>query len=67
MRNLARKYSFSACNLESIVAALGHGGDGARIAARITRKSLEKLDLREGSEVFAQIKSVALGASGAGR
>ncbi|MGF1621976.1 MAG: molybdenum ABC transporter ATP-binding protein [Rhodomicrobiaceae bacterium] len=52
---------------KNIVAALGHGGDGGRIAARITRKGLEKLDLREGSEVFAQIKSVALGASGAGR
>lgn len=52
---------------KNIVAALGERGDGGRIVARITRKSLEKLDLAVGARVFAQIKSVALVASGAGR
>jgi molybdate transport system ATP-binding protein len=44
----------------NIVAALGTDGDGARIAARITRKSLDALALAPGTPVFAQIKSVAL-------
>ena len=44
----------------NIVAALGAHGDGARIAARITRKSLDALALAPGTPVFAQIKSVAL-------
>lgn len=44
----------------NIVAALGAEGDGARIAARITRKSLDTLSLTPGTPVFAQIKSVAL-------
>ena len=45
------------------ILALGAGGDGARIAARITRKSLVGLALEPGQAVFAQIKSVALIAS----
>jgi molybdate transport system ATP-binding protein len=44
----------------NIVAALGADGTGARIAARITRKSLDALALAPGTPVFAQIKSVAL-------
>ncbi len=49
------------------VAALGADGSGARIAARITRKSQENLGIAPGAAVFAQIKSVALLASGSGR
>jgi molybdate transport system ATP-binding protein len=48
----------------NIVAALGEDGGGARIAARITRKSQDVLGLATGSLVFAQIKSVALLATG---
>ncbi len=49
------------------IAALGADGVGARIAVRITRKSQETLGIEPGVAVFAQIKSVALLASGAGR
>jgi len=34
-----------------------------RIVARVTRRSIRELDLKEGEEVFAQIKSVAVRAS----
>lgn len=44
----------------NIIAALGTDGSGARIAARITRKSQATLGLAPGMPVFAQIKSVAL-------
>jgi molybdate transport system ATP-binding protein len=44
----------------NIIAALGTDGSGARIAARITRKSQTTLGLAPGTPVFAQIKSVAL-------
>jgi len=44
----------------NIIAALGADGSGARIAARITRKSQTALGLAPGTAVFAQIKSVAL-------
>jgi molybdate transport system ATP-binding protein len=44
----------------SVILALGDGGRDNRIAARITRKSLEHLNFRAGDDVFAQIKSVAL-------
>ena len=44
----------------NIIAALGEDGTGARIAARITRKSQAALRLASGTPVFAQIKSVAL-------
>ncbi len=43
--------------------ALGANGAGARIVARMTRKSLVNLGLDAGQTVFAQIKSVALIAS----
>ncbi len=45
------------------ILALGANGEGARIAARITRRSLVGLGLGPGQVVFAQIKSVALIAS----
>ncbi len=44
----------------NIIAALDTDGSGARIAARITRKSQATLGLTPGTPVFAQIKSVAL-------
>jgi molybdate transport system ATP-binding protein len=44
----------------SVILALGDGARDNRIAARITRKSLEHLNFRPGDHVFAQIKSVAL-------
>jgi len=44
----------------NIIVALGADGSGARIAARITRKSQTALGLVPGLAVFAQIKSVAL-------
>lgn len=44
----------------TIVAALGEDGAGAQIIGRVTRKSREMLDLREGDAVYAQIKSIAL-------
>lgn len=44
----------------NLVAALGEDGTGARIVGRITRKSRDVLMLEPGSQVYAQIKSVAL-------
>jgi molybdate transport system ATP-binding protein len=51
----------------NIVAALGEAGQGARIVARITRKSRDALGLAPGNRVIVQIKSVALLASGPDR
>jgi molybdate transport system ATP-binding protein len=48
-----------------VIAALGDDGRGDRIVGRVTRKSREALALAPGMPVFAQIKSVALAASGA--
>jgi molybdate transport system ATP-binding protein len=42
------------------VLRLSSGGSGARILARVTRRSWERLGFAEGMNVFAQIKSVAL-------
>jgi molybdate transport system ATP-binding protein len=42
------------------VLGLGPEGEGSRLLARVTRRSWQRLDLREGLDVFAQIKSVAL-------
>ena len=44
----------------NIVARLGENDTGARIVARVTRKSQEALRLVPGTRVFVQIKSVAL-------
>lgn len=43
-----------------VVAGLGHAGRGARLLARITRRSWDALDLAVGMDVYAQVKSVAL-------
>ncbi|MDP9095624.1 MAG: molybdenum ABC transporter ATP-binding protein [Pseudomonadota bacterium] len=43
-----------------IVLALGAGGTGARLLARVTRQSWDRLALTEGRAVYAQIKGVAL-------
>ncbi|HYH38205.1 MAG TPA: molybdenum ABC transporter ATP-binding protein [Azospirillum sp.] len=42
------------------VVALGEDGAGARLLARVTRKSWEALGLAPGQPVYAQIKGVAL-------
>lgn len=42
-----------------VVLALGDG-DGARLLARVTRRSWETLGLAEGMSVYAQVKGVAL-------
>ncbi|MGE0629410.1 MAG: molybdenum ABC transporter ATP-binding protein [Hyphomicrobiaceae bacterium] len=47
----------------NVILRLGADGEGSAIAARITRKSLDRLGLTPGRAVFAQIKSVALIAS----
>ena len=43
-----------------VVVALGADGAGARLLARLTRKSSEALGLAAGSSVFAQVEAVAL-------
>src|SRR6185437_12422505 len=43
-----------------VVLGLDAAGTGARLLARVTRRSWEQLDLAEGLSVYAQIKSVAL-------
>jgi molybdate transport system ATP-binding protein len=46
---------------QAVVAlALGPRTEGCRIFARVTRKSVDVLDLRPGREVFAQIKGIAV-------
>jgi molybdate transport system ATP-binding protein len=44
----------------NLVVGFGEDGSGARIVARVTRKSCETLGLQPGLSLFAQIKSVAL-------
>ncbi len=51
----------------NVVAALGTEASGARIIGRITRKSRDALDLLPGTDIFAQIKSVALLSSRTGQ
>jgi molybdate transport system ATP-binding protein len=43
-----------------VVLGLGADGAGDRILSRVTRRSCERLGLRAGAAVYAQIKSVAL-------
>ncbi len=50
----------------NIVAGLGEEGRGARIVGRVTRKSAEALALVPDAVVFAQIKGIALMATGSG-
>ena len=58
----ARILSATATSGHEITAVLGLGdnGTGARMLARITRRSWEMLALGEGQSVFAQVKAVAL-------
>lgn len=51
----------------NVLLALGADGEGSRVGARVTRKSVAALGLRVGDSVYAQIKSVALIASRASR
>jgi molybdate transport system ATP-binding protein len=44
----------------NVVVRLGIAGDGARLLARVTRKSWEALGTKSGDLVHAQVKSVAL-------
>jgi molybdate transport system ATP-binding protein len=48
----------------NVVVRLGADGQGARLLARVTRKSWEGLDVGPGDLVHAQVKSVALVAAG---
>ena len=43
-----------------VVLGLGADGAGARLLARITRRSWDKLKLREGMELWVQVKGVSL-------
>jgi molybdopterin-binding protein len=48
----------------NVVIRLGLAGDGARLLARVTRKSWEALAAKPGDLLHAQVKSVALVAGG---
>ncbi len=48
----------------NVVVRLGQAGEGARLLARVTRKSWEKLGAKPGDLVHVQVKSVALVAAG---
>ncbi len=48
------------------VLRLGADGDGAKLLARITRRSWDQLGLSAGSSVYAQVKGVALAAARSG-
>jgi molybdate transport system ATP-binding protein len=48
----------------NVVVRLGVAGQGARLLARITRKSWQALGVKPGDLVYAQVKSVALVAAG---
>ncbi|MCB1544236.1 MAG: molybdenum ABC transporter ATP-binding protein [Rhodoblastus sp.] len=43
-----------------VLLGLGDEGEGARLLARVTRRSWETLGLTEGAPVYAQVKGVAL-------
>jgi molybdate transport system ATP-binding protein len=47
-------------NQMNVSIGLGRDGGGDKLLCRITRKSWDSLHLQDGSEVYAQIKSVAL-------
>lgn len=44
----------------TLLLALGTGGSGTDILARITRYSFDTLRLKDGMDVFAQLKHVSL-------
>jgi len=48
-------------NAMVVVVALGVDGRGARLLARLTRRSWDQLGLADGAAVYAQVKAVALG------
>jgi molybdate transport system ATP-binding protein len=50
----------------NVVVRLGRAGEGARLLARVTRKSWEALGAKPGDLVHVQVKSVALVAAGGG-
>jgi molybdate transport system ATP-binding protein len=58
----ARIVSMKPVDLNEIIAvvALGADGAGARMLSRLTRKASEALGLEEGTNVYAQVKAVAL-------
>jgi molybdate transport system ATP-binding protein len=58
----ARVLSATQLGEHEVTAVLGLGpeGTGARLLARVTRRSWELLELLEGTDVYAQIKGVAL-------
>jgi molybdate transport system ATP-binding protein len=65
----ARVLSYSPLEAREItmLLGLGKGGSGARILARITRRSWDALGLKQGMDVFAQIKAVSLVSAADGR
>jgi molybdate transport system ATP-binding protein len=58
----ARILGVTASGAHEITALLGLGtsGDGAKLLARVTRRSWELLELAEGLDIYAQVKAVAL-------
>jgi molybdate transport system ATP-binding protein len=44
----------------NVLLTLGHDGDGARLLARVTRRSLELLGLTQGQRAYAQVKAVSM-------
>jgi molybdate transport system ATP-binding protein len=57
----ARVLAVVASGEHEITALLGLGGEaGARLLARVTRRSWDVLALSDGIEVYAQVKAVAL-------
>ncbi len=58
----ARILSATASGDYELIAVLGLGadGEGARLLARVTRRSWDLLELDEGIGVYAQVKAVAL-------
>lgn len=44
----------------NVLLLLGHEGDGARMLARVTRRSLEALSLAPGQRIYAQVKAVSM-------
>jgi len=58
----ARILAVTAAGEYEITALLGlaAAGDGAKLLARVTRRSWELLELREGIDIYAQVKAVAL-------
>ncbi|MGO8738523.1 molybdenum ABC transporter ATP-binding protein [Rhodoblastus sp.] len=64
----ARVVAMNPLDAVEVVAAvaLGENGEGARLLARMTRKSWEELGFATGQKVFAQVKSVSLDAGRGG-